>query len=102
MKRVAKIIGLVGGALALLWAVRDRFISVAISREPIPPSFRTVPPSPPVDVIDGIGPVFAERLSRAGLGEVAALAAATPDQVAEAASVSTARARNWIDLASKH
>lgn len=52
-----------------------------------------------VDSIDGIGPVFAKRLTDAGLGEVAALAAATPDQVAEAASVSAARARTWIDLA---
>ena len=99
MKRVAKIIGLVGGAIAVIWAMRDRLISVATSREPEPPAFRADPPPTKVDSIDGIGPVFAERLTKAGLGSVAALARATPDLVAEAAGVSAARARNWIELA---
>jgi len=99
MKRVAKIIGLVGGAVAVIWAMRDRFISVATSREPVPPAFRAGPPPAQVDSIDGIGRVFAERLTGAGLGTVAALAQASPDLVAEAAGVSAARARTWIDLA---
>jgi predicted flap endonuclease-1-like 5' DNA nuclease len=100
MRRLAKIIGFVGGAVAVIWAMRDRFISVAISREPQPPAFRAEPPpSLTVDSIDGIGPVFAERLSKSGLGTVTALAEASPDLVAEAAGVSAARARTWIDLA---
>lgn len=99
MKRLAKIIGLVGGAVAVIWAVRDRFISVAISREPQPPAFRYEPPVAKVETIDGIGPVFAQRLTGAGLGTVNSLAEANPDLVAEAAGVSAARARNWIDLA---
>jgi polyhydroxyalkanoate synthase len=100
MRRLAKIIGFVGGAVAVIWAMRDRFISVATSREPEPPAFRAEPPPvAKVDSIDGIGPVFAERLSEAGLGTVIALAEATPDLVAEAAGVSAARARTWIDLA---
>lgn len=103
MNRVTKVIGLIAGAAAVVWAMRDRFISVATSREPDPPSFRTTePPAATVDTLDGIGPVFAERLSDAGLGTVNALAAASPDQVAEAASVSAARARTWIDLANQH
>ena len=101
MKQVFKVIGFVGGALAVIWAMRDRFISVATSREPEPPAFRTGPPPAQVDSIDGIGPVFAERLSKAGLGSVSDLAAASPDLVAEAAGVSAARARTWIDLANK-
>jgi predicted flap endonuclease-1-like 5' DNA nuclease len=102
MKRLAKVIGFVGGIAAVIWAVRDRFISVAISREPEPPSFKVAPSaSPPVDSIDGIGPVFAQRLTQAGLATVEALAAASPDRVAEAASVSAARARTWIELAQK-
>jgi predicted flap endonuclease-1-like 5' DNA nuclease len=102
MKRLAKVIGFVGAAAALVWAMRDRFISVATSREPVPPTFKATTPSPPVDVIDGIGRVFAERLAKAGIGDVRSLAEASSDQVAEAAGVSTARARNWIDLAAKH
>jgi len=100
MKRIAKIIGFVGGTVAVIWAMRDRFISVATSREPEPPAFRSgPPPAAPVDDLDGIGPVFAERLGEAGLGTIAALAGASPDSVAEAAGVSAARARTWIDLA---
>lgn len=104
MKRLAKVVGFVGGAIAVVWAMRDRFISVAASREPQPPHFKTDPPpsSPPVDAIEGIGPVFAKRLADAGIADVASLASASPDQVAEAASVSAKRARNWIDLASQH
>lgn len=100
MKRLAKVIGFIGGALALAWAMRDRFISVATSREPRPPTFRSDIPSPEsVDAIEGIGPVFAERLTEHGIGDIRALASANPDQVAEAAGVSTARAKTWIELA---
>ena len=99
MKRIAQVVAVIAGIAAVVWAMRDRFISVATSREPLPPSFRATPHGTPVDAIDGIGPVFADRLAGAGLGSVAALAKATPDQVAEAASVSTARARTWIELA---
>lgn len=100
MKRIAKIIGFVGGAAAVIWAMRDRFISVATSREPEPPAFRSGPPPPArVDTIDGIGPVFAERLDKAGISTVDALAQSSPDRVAEAAGVSAARARTWIELA---
>lgn len=100
MKRIAKIIGFIGGAAAVAWAMRERFISVATSREPEPPAFRGAPPNAPkVDRIDGIGPTYAERLTKAGLGTVDALAAASPDRVAEAAGVSANRARTWIDSA---
>ena len=102
MKRLAKIVGIVAGAAALVWAMRDRFISVATSREPEPPTFRTgatSAASPAIDVIDGIGPVFAVRLKTAGIDNAAKLAAASPDRVAEAASVSAARARSWIEQA---
>lgn len=101
MKRIAKVIGFVGGAIAVIWAMRDRFISVTTSREPEPPPFRSEGgESRPVNSIDGIGPVFAQRLEDAGIRDVKTLAAANPDQVAEAASVSAARARTWIELAS--
>jgi predicted flap endonuclease-1-like 5' DNA nuclease len=94
MKRLAKIFGAIAGIAAVIWAMRDRFISVAISREPAPAE------EAPVDVIDGIGPVFARRLSEAGIPTVSRLAQASPDAVAEAAGVSAARARSWIEQAS--
>lgn len=102
IKKLAKIVGFVAGAAALAWAMRDRLISVATSREPEPPTFRTTAPTPArsgIDVIDGIGPVFAVRLKGAGIDSAAKLAAASPDRVAEAAGVSAARARSWIEQA---
>lgn len=101
MKRLAKLIGIIGGMAAVAWAMRDRFISVAASREPEPPTFRSVQPIIGVDRIDGIGPVFAKRLGEAGITGVSDLALSTPDRVAEAAGVSGARARAWIAEAQK-
>lgn len=102
LKKLAKIAGLIGAAAAVLWAMRDRFVSVATSREPDPPTFRTAHgPTESVDAIDGIGPVFARRLTQAGITDVATLAVASPDSVAEAAGVSGARARSWIEKAQK-
>jgi polyhydroxyalkanoate synthase len=103
MKTLAKVIGVVGAAAAVIWAMRDRFISVAASREPEPPVLRATPagPKPPsIDAIDGIGPVFAGRLKGAGIDDVSKLASATPDTIAEAAGVSGARARAWSEQAS--
>lgn len=99
-----KVIGLIGALAALAWAMRERFISLAISREPEPPSFRETARviHPPVEVLSGIGKVYAERLAKAGIGDVGALSTASPDSVAEAAGVSSARARDWIDQAKRH
>jgi polyhydroxyalkanoate synthase subunit PhaC len=102
MKKLAKIIGFVGVAGAVIWAMRDRFISVAVSREPDAPLFRAMRPAEPgaeIDAVDGIGPVYATRLRASGLRSISDLARATPDTVAEAAGVSGARARSWIDQA---
>ena len=102
MKKLVKLIGFAGAAAAVIWAMRDRFISVAVSREPEPPLFRATSPAAPtkgIDAIDGIGPVFASRLRAAGLETVGHLAAASLDTVAESAQVSSARARSWIEQA---
>lgn len=102
VKKLAKVFGLIGAAAAIIWAMRDRFVSVTASREPELPTFRTPEDlDEAVDVIDGIGPVFARRLNQAGIPGVAALAEASPDLVAEAAGVSAARARAWIESASQ-
>ncbi len=102
IKKLVKIVGFVGGAAAVLWAMRDRFVSVATSREPETPTFRVASDEAlelSIDTVDGIGPVFAGRLKEAGLDSVKKLASASPDTVAEAAGVSGARARSWIEQA---
>lgn len=102
LTKLAKVLALVAGVGVVVWAMRDRFVSIATSREPEQPTFRIHPESPPVEVIDGIGPVFAQRLTSAGIGDVDLLAAASADSVSEAAGVSVARARTWIEKAKGH
>lgn len=53
----------------------------------------------PLATIDGIGPVYEDRLTKSGIADVSSLATASPDSVAEAAGVSANRARDWISQA---
>lgn len=112
MKRVGRVIGFIGGAAAVLWAMRDRLISIAAPAEPEPPRFRVVPPPPsmpPTDsvmddltVVTGIGPVFAARLRAAGIDTFEKLAATDDDRLAEIADVPVSRVEGWRDQASRH
>lgn len=89
--------------------MRDRLISVAISREPETPAFRVPERKPLPDVatastptlteVKGIGPVYATRLAAAGVNTVDDLAARDPNELASAAEVPVARARGWIESA---
>lgn len=102
MSKVAKIIGFVGGVVALVWAMRDRFISVAVSREPEPPAFKNppdvgTPATSELESINGVGPTYADRLRAAGYSSPADLAGADPDEIAKFAGVSSSRARSWLD-----
>lgn len=104
MKRIGRMVGLVGGAAAVLWAMRDRLVSIAAPAEPEPPRFRVVPP--PADVpkpttgddltkVVGIGPVFASRLRAEGIVSYADLIAASDDRLAEIIGVPTSRVEGW-------
>jgi predicted flap endonuclease-1-like 5' DNA nuclease len=56
-------------------------------------------PSEAVDVIKGVGPTYAERLSGAGVETVADLATADPADLSERADVPEGRVENWVDQA---
>ena len=63
----------------------------------------TAPPAPPAPSarqdlaeIRGIGPVYRDRLAKAGITRFAALAAARPETVAAATGVPEERAADWI------
>lgn len=120
VKRIARIIGVLGGIGAIVWAVRDRLVSVAIPREPQPPALRapdrpirpTADQEPPateehqeeptvqsVTDVTGIGPVYATRLEAAGIATLSDLARNEAETVAEAAEVPVSRAAGWIESA---
>jgi predicted flap endonuclease-1-like 5' DNA nuclease len=98
LSKVAKIVGFVGGVAALIWAMRDRFISVAVSREPEPPAFRGWPAEGPgLESLNGVGPTYAQRLREAGFTKPGDLVAADAEEIARIAGVSASRARSWLD-----
>lgn len=107
MNRFVRVLGIIGAVGGIIWAMRDRFISLTVPKEPEPPAFRNPPRAPasseqqPPDLpaestasndagpddlteVNGIGPVFAQRLADAGVTTFSALAAMSPDQLTEA------------------
>ena len=105
VNKIGKVLGFVGGALAILWAMRDRLVSIAAPQDPEPPRFRVVPSSPvpaaedDLTAISGIGPVFAGRLRDAGITSFADIAAAGSARLAEVTGASEPRAAEWIAAA---
>ena len=57
------------------------------------------PGADPVDVINGIGPTYSDRLADVDIGTVADLAEADPETVADAAKTGESKAMSWIDRA---
>ena len=118
MKRLIRVLSFCAGIAALIWAMRDRFISLALPREPQPPTFRhredhpNVPhrphpedsaaPGPDSDdltAIKGIGPVYAAKLTEMGIESFAALANASSAAIADRLDTAESRTASWIDQA---
>ncbi|MDH4308619.1 MAG: helix-hairpin-helix domain-containing protein [Acidimicrobiia bacterium] len=109
MKKLARFLGVLGGVAAVVWAMRERFVSIAAPREPEPPTFRVVtPPSQPprpqdpddLTAVNGIGPVFARRLMEGGISTFSDLATAETARVIELTGVTDQKAADWIQQAS--
>jgi predicted flap endonuclease-1-like 5' DNA nuclease len=109
----------------VLWAMRNRLVSVALPREPQLPTFKVPdgpiepdssaaadedesdppqatepqPDAPSLTDISGIGPVYATRLASAGIHTIEQLAEARAEEVAAAADVPRTRAERWIEAA---
>ncbi len=90
--------------------MRERFVSVAIPREPAPPAFRvpekkpvsdseTMDAMPSITDVSGIGPVYATRLGEIGVNTPSELAKAEAETIADAAQVPLSRAEGWISAA---
>ena len=104
LSKLARWVGILGGIGGAAWLVRDRFISLALPREPEPPTFRAAPTStkarPKVGddltAIAGIGPVFADRLAAASITSWRGLAERSASEIAEITGASESRAAGWI------
>lgn len=107
MKKLLRFLGFLSAMGAIAWAMRDRFISLTVPREPEPPTFREPPPVPharpaqpkPVSTdevvhevsggsddlteVDGVGPVYASRLTAAGVTTFSGLASLTEEQLGD-------------------
>jgi large subunit ribosomal protein L21 len=101
---------MLGGLVGVIWAMRDRFISISAPREPVaipplPGALKTQAPiarravTDDLTVIVGVGPVIASRLNQAGITSFADMTAAGPKLVAEAAKVGEEKAVGWIEQA---
>lgn len=111
MKRIGRVVGFIGGAAAVVWAMRDRLISIAAPAEPQPPRFRVVKPDStptpdPTNVTDdltkitGVGPVFAARLRAAGIDTFERVAEADDATLADVTGVAESRVEGWRRQAS--
>jgi hypothetical protein len=110
VKKVFRFFGVLAGLGTVIWVMRDRFISLALPREPEPPTFRVAPHPPhpaeeqlaPVDdltIIKGVGPVYAARLEDAGITSLAGLSTADAEALASVVDVPVGRVGDWIEEA---
>lgn len=91
----------VAGVAFLFWLLRDRLVHLTPKRtafvSPLRPApADRVPPRADITEVEGIGPVYAERLATAGIEGLAGLAGADPMTVAEAAGIPHERAEAWV------
>lgn len=110
VKNVFRFVGFLAGLGTVIWVMRDRFISLALPREPEPPTFRVAPHPPPSEeqpsptddltIIKGIGPVYAARLEDAGITNLAGLGAAEAEALAAVIDMPAGRVGEWIKEAS--
>jgi large subunit ribosomal protein L21 len=110
MKTFLRIAGVMVGLSAAAWAMRHKLMPAPGIPEGPPPQFRTspAPPSTPqaaepddLTAVKGIGPARAEKLNAAGYETIAALIAAGPDAVGDAAGVSADTAKKWMKSAAE-
>jgi len=103
LKNILRLGGVVVGFGAAVWALRDKLLPAPEIPEGPPPRFRTGSTDTTAvdDLTDvkGIGPVYAERLTEAGITSFAELAAGDVATVSDAAGVSESTATSWMEQA---
>jgi len=107
-KNLVRVVGVVVGLGAAVWALRDRLLPAPEVHSEPPPRFRTVgarsngPNASGTDdltAIKGIGPVTAARLADNDITSFATITTMSPQSLADAAGTSSAAATTWIESA---
>ncbi len=104
LSRLLRGLTTLGGVGLLLWLMRDRMVNLPMRRSERLPEFRSAPPEherprAEITAIEGIGPVYAERLAAAGITSVSALAREDAQTLAAAAGIRAGLAADWIEQA---
>jgi predicted flap endonuclease-1-like 5' DNA nuclease len=113
VRRLIRALGIVAGAAAVVYLMRDKLVRIPAEPEP-PPHFKgTSPNGETADArtaaaaaladdlteITGIGPAYAGRLRATGIESFAQLAEADPQETANAIDVSEEQVANWVEQA---
>ena len=105
MKRLLKVFAFLGGLGAIGWLMRNRFVGMALNREPTKPEPApeptTDPPSEP-DIlrIPGVTQADANVLQAAGITTASQLAQADAEALAEQTGLDGTLLASWIEQAS--
>jgi len=112
MKKLLKLMTLAAFIAGITWILRDQLLPGPTRPTSHPPAFRTPPPPPqPHDEpaaddstgnltrVNGIGPVYAKRLTDIGISTLAELAAADPAHLVSRADLPEESLADWINQA---
>ena len=124
MRRLGRLLALIGVIATAIWLLRDRLISLTAAREPEPPQFKPAMPHAPAPKsatdpakpapvpspsdaaagddlkrVKGIGPVYEKALHSCGITTLAELTSADADAVAASLDVAVSRVTDWIGQA---
>jgi predicted flap endonuclease-1-like 5' DNA nuclease len=111
MKKLLKLLTLIAFGAAVAWLLRDQLVPGPTAPTAHPPPFRHPPeapqraPAPAPSVADdltevnGIGPVYAGKLTAAGITTFQDLASADADRLSADAGLPRDRVADWIGKA---
>ncbi len=114
MKKFFKLVTLVAFVAGITWVLRDQLLPGPEAPTSHPPAFRHPPPTAEKSTatavapsgddmteVNGIGPVYAKKLSELGIDSFAALAAADAADVAARSDIARDRVADWINKAAE-
>ena len=107
MKKLLQLIWWATVVAGIVWMLRDRLVPAPATEPDDPPHYRVAPPPAAepdtedavhddLEAVKGIGPVYAARLTEAGISSFAQLAEADAAATADAIEVGVDQVENWV------